>query len=163
MFITQPVARSAIERLRSVAEVAWNPDAVHILTKDELLAAVRAHDILFCLLQDRVDCDVIAANADLHAVASMKITPSDIDVAAATARRIPVTVIPPIVTEATADLHFGIGRPSSRACPNQMRWLRRPGRSPATARRYFIASESSRAILASASLRLTVTAIGGRR
>jgi hypothetical protein len=32
---------SAIERLRSVAEVEWNPDAVHILTKDELLAAVR--------------------------------------------------------------------------------------------------------------------------
>ena len=29
-------------------------------------------------------------------------------VAAATARRIPVTVIPPIVTEATADLHFGL-------------------------------------------------------
>jgi glyoxylate reductase len=38
----------------------------------------------------------------------MKITPSDIDVAAATARRIPVTVIPPLVSEATADLHFGL-------------------------------------------------------
>ena len=108
VFITQPIARSAIERLRDVADVAWNPDAEHILTKDELRAAVREHDILFCLLQDRVDGDVIAANANLRAVASMKITPSDIDVAAATARRIPVTVIPPIVTEATADLHFGL-------------------------------------------------------
>ena len=38
----------------------------------------------------------------------MKITPSDIDVPAATARRIPVTVIPPIVTEATADIHFAL-------------------------------------------------------
>jgi glyoxylate reductase len=108
VFITQPVARSAIERLRSVADVEWNPDAVHIMTKDELRAAVREHDILFCLLQDCVDCDVIAANANLRAVASMKITPSDIDVAAATARRIPVTVVPPMVTEATADLHFGL-------------------------------------------------------
>src|SRR6266550_1300554 len=63
VFITQPVARSAIERLRSVAEVEWNQDAVHIMTKDELRAAVREHDILFCLLQDRVDGDVIAANA----------------------------------------------------------------------------------------------------
>jgi glyoxylate reductase len=108
VFITQPVARSAIERLRSVAAVEWNPDAAHIMTKDELCAAVREHDILFCLLQDRVDGDVIAANANLRAVASMKITPSDIDVAAATARRIPVTVIPPVVTEATADLHFGL-------------------------------------------------------
>jgi glyoxylate reductase len=38
----------------------------------------------------------------------MKITPSDIDIAAATAKRIPVTVIPPIVTEATADIHFAL-------------------------------------------------------
>ncbi len=38
----------------------------------------------------------------------MKITPSDVDVAAATARRIPVTVVPPIVTEATADMHFAL-------------------------------------------------------
>src|ERR1019366_363489 len=44
----------------------------------------------------------------LRAVASMKITPSDIDVEAASARRIPVTVIPPIVTEATADMHFAL-------------------------------------------------------
>ena len=108
VFITQPVARSAMERLRSVAELEWNPDALHTMTKDELCAAVREHDILFCLLQDRVDGDVIAANPKLRALASMKITPSDIDVAAATARRIPVTVIPPVVTEATADLHFGL-------------------------------------------------------
>jgi glyoxylate reductase len=108
VFITQPIASSAIERLCSIADVQWNPDAMHTLTKDELCAAVCEHDILFCLLQDRVDGDVIAANAGLRAVASMKITPSDIDVAAATARRIPVTVIPPVVTEATADLHFGL-------------------------------------------------------
>ncbi len=108
VFITQPVAPSAIERLRVIAEVNWNSDATHILTKDELRAAVCKHDILFCLLQDRVDADVIAANASLRAVASMKITPSDIAVASATARRIPVTVIPPVVTEATADLHFGL-------------------------------------------------------
>jgi glyoxylate reductase len=108
VFITQPVAQSAIERLRSVAEVAWNPNAVHTMTKDELLAAVRESDILFCLLPDRVDADVIAANPQLRVIASMKITPSDIDVVAATARRIPVTVIPPIVTEATADLHFAL-------------------------------------------------------
>jgi glyoxylate reductase len=108
VFITQPVAQSATERLRSFADVDWNPDPTHTLTKDELRAAVRKHDILFCLLQDCVDGDVIAANASLRAVASMKITPSDIDVAAATARRIPVTVIPPVVTEATADLHIGL-------------------------------------------------------
>ncbi len=108
IFITQPVAQSAIERLKGVAEVDLNPDSVHIPTKDEMLAALRQHDILFCLLQDRVDAEVIAANPGLRMIAAMKITPSDIDVTAATARRIPVTVIPPIVGEATADIHMGL-------------------------------------------------------
>lgn len=108
VYVTQPVAASALERLRTVADVELNPDSVHIVTKNELLAAVRDRDILFCLLHDRVDRDVIAAGTRLRAIASMKITPSDIDVAAATARRIPVTVIAPIVTEATADMHFAL-------------------------------------------------------
>ncbi|HEX7607032.1 MAG TPA: NAD(P)-dependent oxidoreductase, partial [Usitatibacter sp.] len=108
IFITQPIARSALERLRAIADVDLNPDTAHIMTRDELCAAARAHDILFCLLHDRIGAEVIAANPKLRAIASMKITPSDVDVAAATARRIPVTVIPPVVTEATADLHFGL-------------------------------------------------------
>ena len=108
IFITQPVAASAIERLRAVADVEVNPDTLHRITKDELLAKVPDLDILFCLLHDKVDRDVIAAGKRLRAIASMKITPSDIDVAEATARRIPVTVIAPIVTEATADIHFAL-------------------------------------------------------
>jgi glyoxylate reductase len=108
VFITQPVAPSAILRLQGVAEVEWNPDPVHIMGKEELCVAVRRHDILFCLLHDNVDRDVIAANPDLRAIACMKLTPSDLDVAAATSRRIPVTVVPPIVTEATADIHFAL-------------------------------------------------------
>jgi glyoxylate reductase len=108
VFITQPVPSSALERLRKIAEVDWNRDDAHIMTKAELIAAVREHDILFCLLSDRVDADVIAASPRLRMLATMKITPSDIDVKAATERRIPVTVVPAIVTEATADLHFGI-------------------------------------------------------
>ena len=108
IYITQPVAPSAIERLRAVADVEVNPDTLHKVTKDELLARMPQLDILFCLLHDRIDHDIIAAGKRLRMIASMKITPSDIDVAAATARRIPVTVIAPIVTEATADIHFAL-------------------------------------------------------
>lgn len=108
IFVTQPVAQSALARLERIADVDLNPDTAHIATQDELLNAVRSHDLLFCLLHDRVDRDVVAANPALKAIASMKITPSDIDVEEATRRRIPVTVIPPIVTEATADLHMAL-------------------------------------------------------
>jgi glyoxylate reductase len=109
IFITQPVAASAVERLRAVGEVTLNPDALHIASKDELLAAVRDSDVLFCLLHDRVDRDVIAANPRLRMIATMTITPPDIDVAEATARRIPVTVIPaPLLNDATADLAWAL-------------------------------------------------------
>jgi len=108
IYITQPVAPSAVERLRAIADVELNPDTLHKVTRDELLARVPQLDVLFCLLHDRIDRDIIAAGTRLRMIASMKITPSDIDVEAATARRLPVTVIAPIVTEATADIHFAL-------------------------------------------------------
>jgi glyoxylate reductase len=108
IFVTQPIGPRALERLRGVAEVKVNPDSSTILPKDKLIAAVRKHDLLFSLLHDTIDRDVIAANPKLRAIASMSITPDRIDVAEATRRGIPVTVVPPIVTEATADLCFGL-------------------------------------------------------
>lgn len=109
VFITQPVAPRAIERLRAVADVDLNPDPLRVLTKAELCEAVGTHDILFCLVQDVVDRDVIMANPKLRMLASMTITPKDnIDVATATVRRIPITVIPALVTEATADIAFAL-------------------------------------------------------
>jgi glyoxylate reductase len=109
VFITQPVAARAVERMRRAAVVEWNPDPLHIMTKDELLAAVRRNDILVCLLHDRVDRDVICANPQLKAVVSMTVTPADIDVAAATARSIPVTTVPArLLDDATADLHWAL-------------------------------------------------------
>ena len=108
IFITQPVAKSAIDRLREVATVRINPDSSRIIPKRSLVAAVRKSDILFSLLHDRIDRDVIAANPKLRAVTSQSITPDNIDVAEATRRKIPVTVTPPIVAEATADINFGL-------------------------------------------------------
>ena len=107
--ITQPVAQSAINRLQAVADVRWNPDPLHIMTQTELIAAARDCDILFCLLHDHVDAAVINANPKLLAVASMTITPADIDIAAATARKLPVTVIPALLLDdATSDLAWGL-------------------------------------------------------
>ena len=108
IFVTQPVAKSAIARLRNVAAVTVNPDASRILNRRALIAAVRKCDILFCLLHDRIDAGVIAANPGLRLIAAQSITPSHIDVEAATARRIPVTVVPALTTDATADLTFGL-------------------------------------------------------
>jgi len=108
IFITQPVAQSAIARLRRVANVRINPDSSRIIPRRALIAAVRRCDILFCLLHDRIDAGVIAANPDLRLIAAQSITPSHIDMEEATGQRIPVTVVPARTTEATADLAFGL-------------------------------------------------------
>ncbi len=108
IFVTQPISAHAIARLRAAASVKVFPDAGRIIPKRALIAAVRKADILFCLLHDRIDRAVIMANPNLRLIAAQSITPSNIDVKAATARRIPVTVSAPLTTEATADLAFGL-------------------------------------------------------
>lgn len=108
VFVTQPIAESALARLRAVADVEVNPDSSQVLAKDKLIAAVKRCDILLSLLHDTVDRDVLAANPRLKAVSSMNITQDRIDLAAATELGIPVTNIPAIVTDATADIGFGL-------------------------------------------------------
>jgi len=108
VFVTQPVSEHALKRLRAVARVTMFADSSRIIPKRTLIAQLRKADILFCLLHDRIDRDVIMANPNLRLIAAQSITPSNIDVATATARRIPVTVTAPLTTEATADLTFGL-------------------------------------------------------
>ncbi len=108
IFITQPIPEKALARLREVGEVELNLNSLHIITKPELTAALKRNRYLLCLLHDTVDAEVINASPDLKLIASMAIIPAGIDVAAATVRRIPVTTIPPVVTEATADLHWAL-------------------------------------------------------
>jgi glyoxylate reductase len=108
IFVTQPIAESALKRLREVAEVEVNPDSSRVLDKAKLIEAVQRCDILISLLHDTVDAEVLAANPNLKAVSAMNITQDLIDLDEATRRGIPVTNIPAIVTDATADIAFGL-------------------------------------------------------
>ncbi len=108
VFVSQPIAPSALDRLRTIADVKINTDSSKIIAKSKLIAAVKKCDILFSLLHDKIDRAVLAANPKLRAIASMSITPDNIDLAEATKRGIVVTVVPPIVAESVADLHIGL-------------------------------------------------------
>jgi glyoxylate reductase len=108
VYVTQPIAESAVLRLREIAEVEINQDSSRIPVKDKLVDAAKRADIILCLLHDTIDRDVLAANPNLKAIASMTITPDRIDVTEATARKIIVTNIPAVVTDATADIAFGL-------------------------------------------------------
>jgi glyoxylate reductase len=108
IFVTQPIAASALDRIKAVADVCVNLDDSQIPPKEDLLAGVTKCDFLLPLMHDKIDRSIIAANPDLRAIASMAITPSDIDIEEATRRGIVVTTVPPLVTESTADICFGL-------------------------------------------------------
>jgi glyoxylate reductase len=108
VYVTQPIAESALLRLKGIAEVELNHDSSRIPVKDKLIEAAKRADIILCLLHDTIDREVLAANPHLKAVASMTITPDRIDVTEATNRGIIVTTIPAVVTDATADIAFGL-------------------------------------------------------
>jgi glyoxylate reductase len=137
IFITQPIAESALQRLKAVAQVTMNRDASKIISRAALIAGARKCDILFTKLHDKVDRGVIAANPKLRAIASQSITPDNTDVAEATRRGIAVTVVPPIVAEATADIAFGLMLAVARRIVEGDRLVRR-GRFPGSQSDYLI-------------------------
>ncbi len=108
VLVSQPIPPSALERLRALAEVEVGGDTSQILPRPELIERIRRADVLIHLMHDAVDAAIIAAGTRLKMIASMAVVPATVDVAAASARKIPVTTIPPIVTEATADMHFAL-------------------------------------------------------
>lgn len=136
IFVTQPIPDPAVARLRAVGDVRVYPDASRILPYDELLREIAACNVLYCLLHDRVDGRAIERGRMLKLIATSAVSPSNIDVAAATSRRIPVTVIPNIVAEDTADLQWGLVLAVARSIPRAERALRH-GMFPGAQSMYF--------------------------
>lgn len=59
IFVTQPIQERALARLREVESVELNPDCTHVITKPELIAALKQNDFLVCVLHDRIDAETI--------------------------------------------------------------------------------------------------------
>ena len=108
IFVTQPIAASALDRIKAVADISVNLDDSRAIPREALLAGVAECDFLAPLMHDKIDQSIIAANPDLRAITSMAITPSDIDVEEATRRGVVVTTVPALVTESTADICFAL-------------------------------------------------------
>jgi glyoxylate reductase len=143
IYVTQPIPPGALERLHNLCEVELNPDPLHIPAEGELIAAVKRADILLCLLHDRVTAAVIRANPALKAIASMTITPADIDVAAATALGIPVTTIPSaLLDDPTSDLAWTLLMAVARRVAESDRKAR-AGIIPGSQSMYFVGSDVS--------------------
>lgn len=102
VFVTRKLPGNALDKLRSQYNVTVNPEDRNI-TKEELLKAVAGQDALISMLSDPVDRDVIAAGDRLKVIANYAVGFNNIDVEAASERKIPVCNTPDVLTNASAD------------------------------------------------------------
>lgn len=78
------------------------------LTREELLKSVKGIDALLCLLNDRIDAEVIANMDKCKVISNYAVGFNNIDVESATKRGIVVTNTPGVLTDATADLTWAL-------------------------------------------------------
>ena len=84
-------------------------------TRDELLRHVVGVDGLVCLITDTIDTKVLDAAGDqLKVVSQMAVGVDNVDVAACSARGIPVGNTPGVLTETTADMAWALVLSSAR-------------------------------------------------
>ena len=106
VFVTRPMPDEALAVLQRHADVESNdnPD----LAPDELLKRAQGCVGLVSILDDRVDEALLGALPDLKIVSNVAVGYDNIDVKAATAKRIAVTNTPGVLDDSTADFVFGL-------------------------------------------------------
>ena len=107
VLVTRRVPSSVVARLeeRCVVDRHEGPGA---MTPDALKARLAGKQALMCVLTDRIDDAVLGAAPDLRIVANIAVGFDNVDLAAARARGVIVTNTPDVLTEATADLTWGL-------------------------------------------------------
>lgn len=113
IFLTRELPPESMKLLAKNSRLTCNPDD-RVLTKEEIVEGVRSADGLLCLLTDSIDGEIMDANPELRVVANFAVGFNDIDVSAATQRRIPVTNTPGVLTDTTADMAWALMMAAAR-------------------------------------------------
>jgi len=102
------IPEKGLEMVRREADVEVWPDPLPPPHK-ALLQKVRGIDALLCLLTDKIDAPVMdAIGPQVKVISQMAVGFDNIDVAAATARGIPVGNTPGVLTDTTADFAWAL-------------------------------------------------------
>lgn len=107
VFVTRRVPEDGINLLQESCEVEVWEDELPV-PRDVLLRKVADIEGLYCLLTEKVDQELLDAAPRLKVVSNMAVGYDNIDVAACTARGIPVGNTPGVLTDTTADLAFAL-------------------------------------------------------
>jgi glyoxylate reductase len=95
----------------------WNHERP--MTQPELIEQAKLHNALFCTLTDKIDCHFLSECPHLEVISQFGVGYDNIDIAEATRLKIPVGNTPDVLSEATANIAFGLMIATSR----KMFWL----------------------------------------
>ena len=109
VFLTRRIPQLAIDKLlENNIELELNEED-RVLTKEEIIKGVKGKDGLICLLTDFIDAEIMdAAGPQLKIIVNYAVGYNNIYVPAATARSIPVTNTPGVLTDTTADFTMAL-------------------------------------------------------
>lgn len=107
IFVTYPLADSAIQKLRAHFDVTINT-AAHTLSPAELMQHCKDKDGILCLLTDGINKSLIETCPSLKVISNYAVGYNNIDISAANDRKIPVYYTPGVLTETTADLTLAL-------------------------------------------------------
>jgi glyoxylate reductase len=124
VFVTRIIPDKGLDLVRDFCDVELWTDELPP-SREELLKRVQGVDGLLCLLTDRIDGEVMdAAGTQLKVVSNHAVGFDNIDVNAATARKIPVGNTPDVLTDATADFAFALMMSAGRRVLEADRFVR---------------------------------------
>lgn len=123
VFVSRPLPEQAMARLSSNFQIAVGP-ADRATTPAEVLEGARNADGLVAMLSDRIDAAFLDACPRLKVISNYAVGVNNIDLDAAASRGIWVTNTPGVLTDATADLAFGLLLSVARRIPESERFLR---------------------------------------
>ncbi len=122
VFLTRTIPDGPLARLRDAVDLdLWPGDMPP--PRADLLRRVADADGLLCLLTDKIDGELLDAAPRLRVVSQMAVGYENIDVAAATARGIPVGNTPGVLTETTADLAWMLILAAARRALDGVRYI----------------------------------------
>ncbi len=102
VFVAEAIPEAGIKLLKKTCDVTVSSKN-RVLTKKELIAAIKGKDALLAMLTDKIDDEVLASNPKLRIVANYAVGYDNVDVKAATKRGIPISNTPGVLTDAVAD------------------------------------------------------------
>ncbi|UCF50743.1 MAG: D-glycerate dehydrogenase, partial [Thermoplasmatales archaeon] len=103
IFVTRKIPESGLNLLKKDHEIDVFPHD-RVPTKQEIINGLKGKDGLLCLLSDPIDKDIINSEPKLRMIANYAVGYDNIDVDAATEKKIPVSNTPGVLTDTTAEM-----------------------------------------------------------